>query len=135
MDDPIPNINVAKLWNSSPPVFKPDPDLRTVSVEVMDVAGGSAFEIPKGPDNIYIFYEEETLAIVHRAKSRSSGLVATKVWCWHGRKSETGEMEDKKLQELAKRYGTSLLNCNQCGESQEFLHILGGTLIIRQVRA
>ena len=108
--------------------------MRTVSVEVLCVEGNAMSEVPKGPDNVFIFYDEETLAVVHRAKSRSSGLVATKVWCWRGKKAEAGEVEDKKLKELAKRYGTGQLKCDQYGEPQELLHILGGSLIIRQVR-
>ena len=108
--------------------------MRTVSVEVLCVEGNATSEVPKGPDNVFIFYDEETLAVVHRAKSRSSGLVATKVWCWRGKKAEAGETEDKKLEELAKRYGTALLKCDQCGEPRELLHVLGGSLIIRQVR-
>ncbi|KAL5528214.1 hypothetical protein ACEPAF_7350 [Sanghuangporus sanghuang] len=132
VDEPVPAVNAAKVWETRPPGFVPDPDQHTVSVEVLDVAGGSSTEITKGPDNVYVFYETELLAIVHRAKSRSSGLVATKVWAWTGRKAEGGEREEKKLQELAKRYGTALLRCGQCAEPQELVNVLGGILVIRQ---
>ncbi|KAL5507061.1 hypothetical protein ACEPAH_6517 [Sanghuangporus vaninii] len=132
VDEPVPAVNAAKVWETRPPRFVPDPDQHTVSVEVLDVAGGSSTEIAKGPDNVYVFYEMEVLAIVHRAKSRSSGLVATKVWAWIGRKAEVGEREEKKLQELAKRYGTALLRCGQCAEPQEVVNVLGGILVIRQ---
>ncbi|KAL5524000.1 hypothetical protein ACEPAG_8173 [Sanghuangporus baumii] len=132
VDEPVPVVNAAKVWETRPPGFVPDPDQHTVSVEVLDVAGGSSMEITKGPDNVYVFYEAEVLAIVHRAKSRSSGLVATKVWAWIGRKAGVGEREEKKLQELAKRYGTVLLRCDQCAEPQELVNVLGGILVIRQ---
>ncbi|KAL5484982.1 hypothetical protein ACEPAI_7624 [Sanghuangporus weigelae] len=132
VDEPVPAVNAAKIWETRPPGFVPDPDQHTVSVEVLDVAGGSSTEITKGPDNGYMFYETEVLAIVHRAKSRSSGLVTTKLWAWIGRKAGVGEREEKKLQELAKRYGTVLLRCGQCAEPQELVNILGGILVIRQ---
>ena len=135
VEEPLPPIDAAKIWGLSPPTFKPDPDLRTVSVEVLLLEGNSLSEIAKDRDSIYVFYDAEVLAVVHRAKSRSTGLVTTKVWSWHGTKSDAGEKEEKKLQELAKRYGTELKKCEQCREAQELVHILGGSLAVRQVRA
>lgn len=54
-----------------------------------------------------IFYDTEILAIIHRSKSLESGLVSTMVWIWQGKHSTLGEKEEHKLQELAKRYGTT----------------------------
>lgn len=81
-----------------------NPDLRTVSVEVMSVVHTSAIPVQRDTS---IFYDAEVLVIVHRAKSRESGLVATKVWCWKGKKCRFGGKEEKKVGELARRYGTS----------------------------
>ena len=108
MDEPVPSINASKIWSASPPKFTPDSDLHTVSVEVLNIVGGTSVEISKGVDNVYVFYDMEVLAIVHRAKSRSSGLVATKVMAWKGRKGSIGEKEEKKLGELAKTKGEHL---------------------------
>ncbi|EJD03235.1 uncharacterized protein FOMMEDRAFT_156622 [Fomitiporia mediterranea MF3/22] len=132
VDEPIPAINIAKIWDASPPRFVPDPDVHTVSVEVLNVEGGSATEVTKGTDSVFVFYDTETIAIVHRAKSRSSGLVTSKVWAWSGRKAQVGELEERKMQDLAKRYGTSLMRCGQCVEPQELVNVLGGFLVVRQ---
>jgi hypothetical protein len=56
-----------------------------------------------------IFYDTEVLAIIRRSKSKSSGLAATTIWGWHGKNSHFGEKEERKLQDLAKRYGTSIV--------------------------
>ncbi|KAF9230886.1 hypothetical protein BU15DRAFT_91029 [Melanogaster broomeanus] len=79
-----------------------------------------------------IFYDAEVIVIVHRAKSRESGLVATKVWCWRGKKCHYGEREEKKIGELARRYGTSAEVVYQQREPSELVHVLGGQLAIRQ---
>ena len=55
----------------------------------------------------YVFYDTEILAIVHRVKSKASGLASTSVWCWLGKQSCFRDREEKKLHELSKRYGTS----------------------------
>ena len=81
----------------------PNADLRTVSVEVMSVVHTNAIPVQRDTN---VFYDGEVLVIVHRAKSRESGLVVTKVWCWKGRKCHFGEREERKVGELARRYGT-----------------------------
>jgi len=55
----------------------------------------------------YVFHDTEILAIVHRVKSKASGLASTSVWCWLGKQSSLRDREEKKLHELSKRYGTS----------------------------
>ena len=54
-----------------------------------------------------IFYDSESLVIVHRCKILASGLVDTYVWGWIGKRSKFGEQEEKKLHEVARRYGTT----------------------------
>lgn len=76
----------------------------TISVDVMTITGTTASPISQ---TRMIFYDTEILAIVHRSKSRSSGLVSNVVWGWEGKRATLGEREQRKLQELAKRYGTS----------------------------
>lgn len=81
-----------------------------------------------------IFYETEVLAIIYRFKTKSSGLVNTKVWAWKGSKAQPSEREEKKLQEVARRYNTPLVNVRQNSEPAELIAALGGQLATRQVR-
>lgn len=106
MDSPLPKVDVGALLKAEHPTaeFVSDSDLRTVSVEIMSVVHTSVVPVQRDTG---IFYDGEVLVIVHRAKSRESGLVATKVWCWKGKKCHFGEKEEKKVAELARRYGTS----------------------------
>jgi hypothetical protein len=119
-----------------------------VSVEVLAIAGTTATPVPQ---NIDIFYDSEILAIIHRTKSKLSGLASTSVWGWLGRRTVLGDQEHRKLQELATRYGTSCVSSRQpilhvvvlllvtkvivyqLAEPCELVHILGGQLVIRQV--
>ena len=57
-----------------------------------------------------VFYDTEILAIIQRAKVKSSGLVDTKVWGWIGKDVKVGLKEEKALTDLAKRYGTKLVS-------------------------
>lgn len=78
-------------------------DVLTISVELLSIVGNAATVISE-PSNI--FYDSEILAIVHRVKSKASGLASTSVWCWLGKQARLGDRDDKKLQELSRRYGT-----------------------------
>jgi hypothetical protein len=101
---PLPTVDVHALFHPriNPPLVLPEAN--TISVDVFAINGVSSTVISQDAD---IFYETETLAIVHRYKSKTSGLVSTQLWVWYGRKSNVGEREGRKLQELAKRYSTS----------------------------
>lgn len=57
-----------------------------------------------------VFYDTEILAIIHRVKSKSTGLASTSVWCWLGARSTLGDREGRKLEDLAKRYGTKAVS-------------------------
>lgn len=103
-------MDVAALFHEANKPFSPDPDTQTISVEVLSVQGATATAISK---DSHVFYDTEVLAIIHRFKSKTSGLVGTKVWAWRGNKGSVGEREEKKLQELARRYGTSLVSLFQ----------------------
>jgi hypothetical protein len=105
-DGPLPRVDVAATFHSIIPPFNPDADSLTISVEVMSVQGTMATVITHDP---HIFYDAEVLAVVHRFKSKSKGLVGTQVWAWRGSKCHVGEREEKKLQELARRYNTVLV--------------------------
>ncbi|THG99521.1 hypothetical protein EW026_g2852 [Hermanssonia centrifuga] len=128
-DQPLPVVDVQPLINAAQLVYTPDSDVNTVSVDVMAIVGTTASAITIDPN---IFYDSELLAIIHRSKAKSSGLVATKVWAWQGIKSKLGESEERKLQELARRYNTSLIVTKQFGEPSELVYTLGGQLAIRQ---
>ncbi|KAL0956471.1 hypothetical protein HGRIS_002617 [Hohenbuehelia grisea] len=106
-----------------------DADRQTISVEVMAIVGSSASPITHGSA---IFYDSEVLAIIYRFKTKSTGLVSSKVWSWQGKHSQIGDREDRKLQDLAKRYGTSIIPTRQLSEPPELVSLLGGQLAIRQ---
>ncbi|KAI0633313.1 hypothetical protein C8Q77DRAFT_1057913 [Trametes polyzona] len=128
-DEPLPHVDVDALYQAPRAAYTPDPDLTTVSVDVLSIVGNTANAISKDPS---VFYDGEFLAIVHRAKARSSGLVQTKVWGWLGRHAKAGERETQKLQELARRYGTSPATVRQTREPVELVAVLGGQLALRQ---
>lgn len=69
---------------------------------------------------------------MHRAKGKASDLVTTTVWGWEGRHSQCSEKEQKKLNELASRFGTKLVNASQGKEPFEMVQVLGGTAVVRR---
>ena len=83
-----------------------DTDSKTMSVEVMSITGTTALTLPQDQA---IFHDTEILAIIHRSKSSSTGLVSTAIWGWEGKRATLGEREQRKLQELGNRYGTSIV--------------------------
>ncbi|KAI0769641.1 hypothetical protein BD413DRAFT_477512 [Trametes elegans] len=129
VDEPLPHVDVDALYHAPRPAYAPNPDLTTISVDVLSIAGSTASAVSKDAS---VFYDGEFLAVVHRAKARSSGLVQSKVWGWRGRHAQVGERETQKLQELARRYGTSPVIVLQSREPAEFVHVLGGQLATRQ---
>lgn len=98
-----PSVNIESLVKP-PALFSADLNSETISVDMMLVTGTTATAIPQ---NRAIFYDTELLAIVHRSKSRTTSLVSTTIWAWRGKRCTPGEKENKKIQELANRYGTS----------------------------
>ncbi|KAJ3532677.1 hypothetical protein NM688_g7390 [Phlebia brevispora] len=128
VDEQLPTVDVDALLvdNSG---YKADPDVQTISVEVMSIVGASATPISRDTN---VFYDTETLAIIHRSKAKLSGLVSTKVWAWRGVRSQSGEKEERKLQELARRYNTPLIPVEQYAEPAELVQVLGGQLATRQ---
>lgn len=112
--------------------YQPSSDVTTVSIDVMSVTGATATSV-KGDTSV--FYDSEILAVVHRAKATSSGLVETTLWAWRGRRSQVGEREQRKLKDMARHYGTELYLVHQGCEPTELVHALGGRLATRQVRS
>jgi hypothetical protein len=104
---PLPEVNISKLLNSPPKPSEPPADILTISVEVLAITGTTATPLSR---NLDIFYDSEILAIVHRTKSKSTGLASTTVWCWLGRRSLLGDREERKIHDLSKRYGTSAVS-------------------------
>ncbi|KAJ7497417.1 hypothetical protein FB451DRAFT_1120918 [Mycena latifolia] len=127
VDEPLPRVNASPLITGygSP---GPNMDSQTIQVDVMSINQLTA--MPLGMT--HIFYDEEVLAIIHRSKSNSTGLINSTVWSWQGKNSSLGNNEERKLSELAKRYGTSIVSINQFSEPVEMVQCLGGTLAIRQ---
>ena len=97
----------------------------------MSVTGATAIGV-KGDKGV--FYDSEVLAIVHRFKTKSTGLVETSLWSWQGRRTQIGDREERKLRDMARHYGTKLRPVRQSCEPPELVHALGGRLAIRQVR-
>ncbi|KAJ4001525.1 hypothetical protein F5050DRAFT_1796489 [Lentinula boryana] len=79
-----------------------------------------------------VFHDAEVLAIVHRSKSKSSGLVSTVVWGWFGKNCAASDLEQRKLEELSKRYGTTVIVVEQYAEPLDMLRVLGNCLVVRQ---
>ncbi|KII92264.1 hypothetical protein PLICRDRAFT_50680 [Plicaturopsis crispa FD-325 SS-3] len=129
VDEPLPEVDIATVLEARISPFVPTENSQDISVDVMSIVGNTFSAIAK---DINVFYETEVLAIVHRSKSKSSGLVTSKVWGWRGRQSQLGEREEHKLHELAKRYGTTLEMVYQRREPSELVYVLGGQLAIRQ---
>ncbi|KAG6886176.1 hypothetical protein C0993_000694 [Termitomyces sp. T159_Od127] len=102
----LPNVDFDSLlkYNSR---HHYDPGTTTVSVEVMSITGTTALPLTRDQA---IFYDTELLAIVHQSKSQSSGLVSTSVWGWEGRRAVLGPREQRKLQEIAQIYSTSVVS-------------------------
>lgn len=90
----------------------------TISVEVLAIRGDVTTTMTT---DVNIFHDDEVLAVVYRAKSKSSGLVDTTVWSWEGKDSALGDREAQKLRDIGKRYGTTVVSFEQ-------LVLTGGSL-------
>ena len=101
-----PKVDVTTLPKSIHKSSPADPDVTIVSVDVLSIVGSASSAIKS---NTSVFYDTEILAIIQRAKVKSSGLVDTKVWGWIGKDAKVGLKEEKALADLAKRYGTKLV--------------------------
>jgi hypothetical protein len=97
--DNLVNLNIAP-WS-------PPSDITCISTEVMIVVGNNTTVVAK---DTHILYDTEIVVIIQRNKSKSKGLVTTNVWGWVGKNASLGDKENKKLHDLAKRYGTSLVS-------------------------
>ncbi|KZT00473.1 uncharacterized protein LAESUDRAFT_732262 [Laetiporus sulphureus 93-53] len=129
VEEPLPEVDIAALLEAPRSASHWNADVQTISIDVMSIIGNTASTIMR---DAHVFYETEVLAVIHRAKVKSTGLVSTTVWAWHGKRARVGEREERKLQELARRYGTSLVTVQQYCEPIEFVIILGGQLVTRQ---
>ncbi|KAG5635505.1 hypothetical protein H0H81_011024 [Sphagnurus paluster] len=126
---PPPGLNIDALLKYTVRPVQLEPGTTTVSVEVLVITGTTASTLTK---DLTIFYETEILAIIHRSKAHLTGLVSTSVWGWEGKRATMGGREQRKLQELAQRYGTTANIIHQNSEPPLMVHILGGVLAIRQ---
>ncbi|KAK0461206.1 uncharacterized protein EV420DRAFT_186624 [Desarmillaria tabescens] len=127
-DEPLPHVDIGRMVAKSPPT-RQDGSVNTISVDVLIISGGSATTITQ---DINVFYDTEVLAVVHRSKSKSSGLASTTVWAWQGKASQLKEKEEQKLKELAARYGSHYIVVPQYAEPTELLRVLENQLAIRQ---
>ncbi|KAA1472849.1 hypothetical protein DENSPDRAFT_778865 [Dentipellis sp. KUC8613] len=125
----LSTIDVERILVFEPAKYIPNPDVYSISVEVLSIVGFNATLLNSDTN---IFYESELLIIVHRFKVISNGLVATRMWSWRGKSNEASEREARKIDNLAKHYRTTLIHLVQCCEPPELIVLLGGQLIIRQ---
>jgi hypothetical protein len=87
-------------------------------VEVLAISGHTAAAVTREPN---VFYDSEVATVIHRGKEKTSGLVSTKVWAWRGKNADFGEREERKVQELAARFGTTVVSCLNTSEEQSAL--------------
>ncbi|PBK91545.1 hypothetical protein ARMGADRAFT_1013942 [Armillaria gallica] len=127
-DEPLPHVDIGRLISKSSTI-RQDRSISTISVDVLIISGSSATVVTQDP---LVFYDTEVLAIVHRSKSKSSGLASTTVWAWQGRASQFKEKEEQKLKELASRYGSNYINIPQYAEPAELLQVLENQVAVRQ---
>lgn len=128
-DKPLPSVDIAKLLAPLPPR---DSARQTISLETLSVlSDGSTSTIPS-PES-HILYDTETLAIVHRHKG-SDGLVATSLYARRGRNAPVGgdTKEARKVEDLARRFGTKSVDARQGRETEELASLFGGRLITRE---
>lgn len=105
-DEPLPPVDLAALANRASQATLPT-DFLTISVDVIAIYGNTSTIITEDPS---IFYDSEVLAVIHRFKVKSTGLVSSTVWGWQGKRSQLGDKEHNKLQDFARRYGTALVS-------------------------
>ncbi|KAK0195469.1 hypothetical protein F5146DRAFT_1100956 [Armillaria mellea] len=127
-DEPLPHVDIGRLVSKSS-IIRQDRSISTISVDVLTISGSSATVVTQDP---LVFYDTEVLAIVHRSKSKSSGLASTTVWAWLGRASRFKEKEEQKLKALASRYGSNYIIIPQYAEPAELLQVLENQVAIRQ---
>ncbi|CAK5281754.1 unnamed protein product [Mycena citricolor] len=125
LDPPLPRVDISCLRNYVSPA---PAGIQTIQVDVLSISGSSA--APLGL--VQTFYDTEVLAIIHRSKSSATGLIESRVWSWQGKNSILGSPEERKLAELAKRYGTVTVPTFQNAEPLELVQCLGRQLIVRQ---
>ncbi|KAG6842159.1 hypothetical protein C0991_001652 [Blastosporella zonata] len=125
---PLPKVDFDSLLKHGSRYARHESESTTISVEVMAISGTAASLLSKDRT---IFYDTEFLAIVHRSKSDRNGLVSTSVWGWEGKHATLGAREQRKLQEIAQRYGAVINVVQQNSEPLQLVHILGGVLAIR----
>ncbi|KAK0485856.1 hypothetical protein IW261DRAFT_1329900 [Armillaria novae-zelandiae] len=127
-DEPLPHVDIDRLVSKSSTI-RQDRSISTISVDVLTLSGSSATIVTQDP---LVFYDTEVLVIVHRSKSKSSGLASTTVWAWQGKASQFKEKEEQKLKELASRYGSNYIIIPQYAEPAELLQVLENQIAIRQ---
>ncbi|KAI0253990.1 hypothetical protein BJV78DRAFT_100670 [Lactifluus subvellereus] len=129
-DEPLPRVNLDEVLSAHVEEYhQPSSQVTSISVDVMSVTGATATGVKRDAN---VFYDSELLAIVHRCKTKSTGLVETTLWSWQGRRSQVGEREERKLKDMARHYGTRLCPVRQGCEPPELVHALGGQLATRQ---
>lgn len=127
-DEPLPHVDIGRLVSKSSTI-RQDRSISTISVDVLILSGSSATVVTQDP---LVFYDTEVLVIVHRSKSKSSGLASTTVWAWQGKASQFKEREEQKLKELASRYGSNYIIIPQYAEPAELLQVVENQIAIRQ---
>lgn len=120
----LPYIDIASIMR--PPPAPPKLDLGTSpSIEIFSVSGAAVAPVLQDRN---VFYSTETLAIIFSSSRKGPAVVV-----WKGRENLAGSAAERKLSELAGKYGSKPAEVVLQGrEPAELVSALGGTIVIRQ---
>ncbi|TFK26480.1 hypothetical protein FA15DRAFT_667361 [Coprinopsis marcescibilis] len=127
--EPLPDVDVSVMFEPMISGSITPEGSKTISVDLLSITESSSTTLTKDRS---VFYSTEVLAVVHRSKTQSAGLVDTFVWCWIGDQAQCGEREKKVFHDLARRYGTTPITVRRYSEPAHLVQLIGGTLAIRQ---
>lgn len=146
----LPRVNVQRILSRTLPptsAYKELSASTSLSTEifVVDSLTGATTLLPSlsssssSSSNPFpnIFYDSESLAIIHRYKSLPSGLVSTRLWMWIGTGTGSGDRRGKvgeKMEEFEQRFNTDAMIIIQGQESADLMLVLNQSLVVRQVR-
>lgn len=106
VSESLPNLNFSEICKAKLPLYRPKADIKVVSVEVLYIDKNSATALALVTN---IFHDTESLVVIERIKSKSTGLVSTNLWNWTGSCHEPNAKEERKLQDLETRFSGAMV--------------------------
>lgn len=107
----LSDIELEKILNNPPAPGVIPTSSSPVSTEVYVVEDTKVAEVLQG-DSPRVFYSTEIICVIYRCESRDTGLLVSVVWGWRGKDSNFTEKKRTRLEDMAQRYGTSLVRVN-----------------------